>query len=699
MRLSLLFLSLFLPLSCGYSQTAPYLIWPVPDPVPFLTPLSSVQLNTIALAGPPVAVPLNSSYNLLGISTDGVPYFTGGYDGSSWAFSSELLGSSLVWNGISFPLGPANAPDAVYGASIPVPAGRFASFRFLGSLVNNAVPPTAHLLLHYTDGSSTAILQDLSDWVNPRNYPGESIVACTPTRHNFDGTTDFNSACVYGYSLPVDPMRTLASVTLPSTRNVVLLSAVLVPPELPGHFAYNPAPGMVPPSGTMALNVVFSPAAPSSYLAAHASNALVVQPPVPRIAPALSWPIPAALLPGDRLTSTQLNASASALEGPVLVPLPYRVNALYPDGTNYDERGFDGTSLAFSSQRLGSSLRYAGFVFPLGTPSLPDAASASTVALPPGSYTTLYLLGAAGASAQMSQPFLLTYTDGTSTSTRLNLSSWRAPQHFAGETTVASTSYANRSDGTQLAGSFSVYGYQVPVDPSRTPMTLTLPPTTDVVLLAAGLGSGSAFPVAGAFTYTPPAGTVIQAFTTLSMAFSPADSVDFLPVRASVPLVVGDLDFTLTAPHGTTLTAVTGQSASLDFLLTPTNGRYSGPLSLSLQGVLPPLTTYIFSPSAAAVAAGQSTVTLSIQTALLSGRRMARTVSESVVCVLLFLPFVPRRRRRLLGASVLTLAFVLLPLGCGAGYKDHLYPVTVIVTDGHFTHSLPVTLHIQASSQ
>ncbi len=703
-RSLLIGLTLLLPAAL-LAQTTPYLIWSSPDPVPFRTPLSPVQLNAIALAGPPVPVPFASAYNILGISSDGVPYYTGGYDGSSWAFSSELLGNSVTWQGISFPLGPANAPDAVYGVTIPVPSGKFASLRLLGSLVNNAQPPTAQFLLRYTDGSSTVITQEMSDWVNPRNYPGESAAKCMVSRHNYDGTMDLNSVCVYGYALAVDPARTLASVTLPSTRNVVLLSAVMVPPVVPGVFTYLPAAGAVPSSGTMSLGTSFAPASPALYNPVSGVNSLVVHPASPRITPSLAWPVPAPILPGDALSAAQLDASASTPLGPVLIPLGscYRVNAFYPDGARYEERGFDGSSTAFSSTALGSSLGFAGFVFPIGPPSLPDAATAATVALPAGSFSTLYLLGAAGTAAEIAQPFIITYADGSSTTASLNLSSWRSPQNFAGETIVASTTSANLANGQQIAGSFSVYGYQIPVDPARIPVSLTLPPSTDVLILAAGLGTGTSFPVAGSFIYTPPSGTVIQSFTTLNTVFSPSDTADFVPAQLSVPLVVGDLDFTLSAPNGTTLTATTGQSASLDFLLAPTNGRYSGPLTVTLQGTLPPLGTYTLTPSTIANSAGSTIITLAIQTHLLTGsvsrERILGATAASALCLLLFVPLLPSRRRRLPAALLLTVALAFLPAGCGSGYHDHVYPLTLVVTDGHFTHTLPVTLHILGSAQ
>ncbi len=632
---------------------------------------------------------LASSYNIAGISSDGVPYFTGGYDGSSWALSSELLGNTVTWKGVAFPLGPANAPDAVANATIQIPEGTFGSLLLIGSLVNNVIPATGRFVLQYTDGSTTAVDQEFSDWVNPRNYPGEAIAVCTPTRHNYDGSIDRNSACVYGYTLPVDPSRTLASVTLPATRNVVILSAVALPPDVSGSFSYTPASGAVLASGIQPLAVSFTPTVASSFGSAQGSNRLVVQPPTPLLTPSLKWPVPAAVLPGATLTAAQLNATASAPLAPVQVSLAYRINALYPDGALYSEKGFDGTSTAFSSALLGPSLRYAGFVFPLGPPLLPDAATSSTFALPSGSFSTLYLLGAGSNGAQMAQPFTITYTDGSAATTLLDLSSWRAPQHFAGETIVASTAYANLADGQQLAGSYSVYGYQMALDPARVPATLTMPSNTNVVLLAAGLGTATSFSVPGTFVYTPPAGTVIQSFTTLRTNFTPTDSLDLTSAQASVPLIVGLRDFTLSAPNGSTLTAILGESPSLTFAVAPVNDQYSGPLTFTLEGELPPLATYTIDPPGAAATAGPMTLTVTVHS-----RRLSASLDGGAALAFFGLVLLMRKRSRRLLPLLL-----LLPLGCGSGYHNANYALTLVATDGHFRHTLPVTLHILASGQ
>ena len=697
--------ALFLPGSTWAQQT-PTIIWDQPDAIAYPTPISSVQLSASAFAGPAVPVSLASSFNVLGITTDGFPFNTGGFDGSSWAWSSELLGLSVKWHGVTFPLGPADANDAVYGGTIPLPGGSFGSVLLLGDIVNNEQPPIASFIVHYTDGSSVTIQRSMSDWVNPQNYPGEALAKCVPTRHNLDGTIDPNSVCIYGYELAVDPARTLASITLPNDRNVVILAIAVQPPAVAGTFDYTPQSGGILIPGQYTLLSQFTPATPV-FSSATASTQLSVTPAFPLIVPSILWPTPKAVPVGTALSGTQLDASAVALDGPITVPLApsYRVNALYNDGSIYKETGFGGSEAAFSTNQLGSALQYQGFSFKLGPPGVPDAVTSSTIALPAGKFAVLYLLGAGANGAQLAQAITVNYTDGTSTVAKLNLSSWTNPQHFAGETIVASTGLANTSTGGQVSGSYNVYGYQVAIDSTRTVASVTLPANTNVMFLSAALDTGTSFPVSGGFSYNPPAGTVPATSITLNTQFQPYDTVNFSATSASTLLTVGILDFTLQPVNGTVLTATMGQSPSLAFMLAPTQTRYAAPITFSLDGTLPPLASVSFSPATVAANGGITAVALTITTRKLSGSvRTERELADSVIfCFVCFVPIALGRARRMMARCAMVMLSFFLTVGfltgCGSGYADHVYPVTINATDGVTTHSLPIELHIQASPQ
>ena len=63
-----------------------------------------------------------------------------------------------------------------------------------------------------------------------------------------------------------------------------------------------------------------------------------------------------------------------------------------------------------------------------------DAVSSTTIPLPAGNYATLNLLGAAAHGSQTNQRFVVTYTDGTTTTITQSLSDWWGPpQNYTGE--------------------------------------------------------------------------------------------------------------------------------------------------------------------------------------------------------------------------------------------------------------------------
>src|ERR1700722_15048594 len=124
------------------NQGVPVIIWPTPTPISYGTPLNGFQLDATATSGT-VSVPL--PYNVTGIYTPGSTYTpANSFDNDGYSYSTLTLGSTVVWNGMTFNMGPANAPDAVAtptgaasGLVIPLPAGTFTDLFMLGAMVNN----------------------------------------------------------------------------------------------------------------------------------------------------------------------------------------------------------------------------------------------------------------------------------------------------------------------------------------------------------------------------------------------------------------------------------------------------------------------------------------------------------------------------------------------------------------------------------
>jgi hypothetical protein len=167
-------------------------------------------------------VSLSSYYNVYGIATVGTDPKSGGFDNDGYAYNSSLLGTSLSFQGLSFPLGAANAADAVTGQTVGVTPGQYSQLYLLGAGVNGS-QLNQNIVVTYSDGSTSTFTQSFSDWTIPKSYTGEAIVSRTATRITPSGQTQNGAIFVYGYAFALNATKTVVSVKLPSNRNVVFL--------------------------------------------------------------------------------------------------------------------------------------------------------------------------------------------------------------------------------------------------------------------------------------------------------------------------------------------------------------------------------------------------------------------------------------------------------------------------------------------
>ncbi len=557
--------------------------WPTPTPITYGTPLSGFQLDATASSGV-VSVPLSSYYNVWGIYTPGSTYGTGGFDNDGYSYSTATLGSTVVWNGMTFDIGPPNLQDAVNSKTITLPAGKFTDLFMLGAMVNNINPPTATFTVTYTDGSTTVLTQNMSDWFNAAGWPGESVVNCSEKRNYQDGSSQPDSVCVYGYDIQLDDTKTVKSVTLPNNRNIVMLSMDLATPQIPGTFVYNPPAGTIEPVGTDTLSVTFTPTDATDYTTATGTVELVVTNPVtPIVTPTLSWPTPAPISYGTPLSSVQLNAVAMGAPRPtpVIPTSQLQVIATSTDGTPYNQPGFDNAGGTYSYNKLNNgSVVFAGTTFTLGQPTVPNAITNGAVyTLPvPGNYAAVYLIGAATATGQTTQPFILNYSTGNPVTQTIDMSSWAQPAGYSDETTIATTPYKNTQAGGEVAGTFDLYGYTIPADPTRTLVSISVPNNRKVVILALGFGDNTQVIVPGTYVYTPPAGTVLPVGTDpLAVTFTPTNPAGYTSASATNSIVVTKATPVITWPTPAAIAVGTALSGTqLDATATFQGGPLAG---------------------------------------------------------------------------------------------------------------------------
>jgi hypothetical protein len=208
----------------------------------------TITLTLVIVPPVPGALSANLSpyYNRAGIYSDGRT-FSGGLDTVGYAYSADLLGRARGWNGVSLNFGPSNALDVVAGAgqTITLPAGQGTTLLMLATAINGS-QASQTFTVTYTDNSTASFTQGISDWAQPQNYAGESIIATMTYRNNGGGTKDLNTiANVYGYSFTLNETKTVKSITLPNNNKVVVLAmAVAIDPASVSLAAYYNRAGM-----------------------------------------------------------------------------------------------------------------------------------------------------------------------------------------------------------------------------------------------------------------------------------------------------------------------------------------------------------------------------------------------------------------------------------------------------------------------
>jgi hypothetical protein len=182
--------------------------------------------------------------------------------------------------------------------------------------------------------------------------------------------------------------------------------------------------------------------------------------------------------PGPGATPTSIDLSAEA-----------NIVAIGNLGTAVSGGGIDGAGNgnAYAEALLGTSLTWSGSTFALGGADVADAVSSATVPLTAGNYTNIELLATGLNGSQTNQKFVVTYTDGTTTTITQSLSDWYAPQSFAGESIASSMAYRVTASGAADNRTFNLYGYAFAINSAKTLQSITLPQNPNVVVLAIDL--------------------------------------------------------------------------------------------------------------------------------------------------------------------------------------------------------------------
>jgi alpha-L-fucosidase 2 len=112
------------------------------------------------------------------------------------------------------------------GQAVTVTAAAYRTLHVLGAAVGGSAQ--APLTLRYSDGTSAQVTLSLSDWARAASF-GERIAVYTSHRHGPTGDNPLPVRICH-QTVPVDPARTLTSVTLPAASRMRIVALTLEEP-------------------------------------------------------------------------------------------------------------------------------------------------------------------------------------------------------------------------------------------------------------------------------------------------------------------------------------------------------------------------------------------------------------------------------------------------------------------------------------
>lgn len=168
--------------------------------------------------------------NSYGITDDGAVQM-GSLDAGGVTLSRNELAAAGISGGSKLPMGETGVeftwPDQGPGvADHWIPHGQVVEFgdtkasgiSFLGTATNGPSRGTA--VVNYTDGTTKNVDVRFTDWTSGSIEPGNVRVVGMSKRNTFTGGSDTGKPTVYGTAVvPLDPTKSVASVTLPTDVN------------------------------------------------------------------------------------------------------------------------------------------------------------------------------------------------------------------------------------------------------------------------------------------------------------------------------------------------------------------------------------------------------------------------------------------------------------------------------------------------
>jgi len=425
-------------------------------------------------------------------------------------------------------------------------------------------------------------------------------------------------------------------------------------------------------------------------------------------------PQPAAIAYGTALGATPLNAVAEESNG---TPIP---------GT-FSYSPASGTVLSVGTQTLSVTFTPTDTAdFSVATKTVPLTVSQATLTVAADNFTRLY--------GTQNPVFTGTVTGAKngnvfseSFSTQAGISS-QAGQYAI----VPSVAGSNLSDYSQVVQNGTLTISKAPVVISTSLSTGSITVGLNVTMTATVASTTTGVPT-GTITFLDNgnslgSGTLsngVASFSTSALQIGKhvitaayTGDVNFAAGTASgasgaTSITINPMDFTLEVTSPATVEGIVGTTGKFTFHIAPTGAAYPADIQFAASQTGPLLSTYTFSQSTVGKNSGAADITLTIDTRKLASLDSSKDLTNKLYRIALGLFIVPlvglrysrQSKRRLMRVinfmllAALSLGCIETITGCGAGYADHLYPITVTASGGGVQHSVTVNFHINKSSQ
>jgi hypothetical protein len=194
---------------------------------------------------------------------------------------------------------------------------------------------------------------------------------------------------------------------------------------------------------------------------------------------------------------------------------------------------------------------------------------------------------------------------------------------------------------------------------------------------------------------------------------------DFVSTTASASssgsntVLITPLDFTLQVVSAPTVEGTYGTTRQYTLHIAPIGGTFPGDVQFTTNDNGPLLSTYTFSPATVSKTGGPTDIILTVATRKLASSDSPKDLSSKLSPIALGLFLLPllglrysRRTSKRLTRIITNSVLLLLSLGaigtmsgCGSGYFDHTYPITITATSNGIQHTVTVDFHIDQSPQ